>query len=143
MKIGRISLIALVVWLAALAAAVYSSNAQEASMDRTRVVSAARALMPRPIGLKADPAPAETYRQIANDLTATNPNVEFLATPTGLIVRASDAGEYAAWMLAVTTAIAQASQYRWSIKELCAGTQCPSAPLSADLVAHQIQTEIK
>ena len=63
---------ALVVWLAALAAAVYTSNAQDASMDRMRVVSAARTLMPRPIGLKADPAPAETHRRIANTLGSFN-----------------------------------------------------------------------
>jgi hypothetical protein len=46
-------------------------------------------------------------------------------------------------MLALNAAIAQAPNYRWDVKTLCAGLECPGTPFSATLTASRIRSEIK
>ncbi|MEQ9153473.1 MAG: hypothetical protein RLO06_18490 [Parvibaculum sp.] len=136
-------LVGVLIWAGGLAAAVYSTSQLDEALSRQHVVATARALMPRPIGLRAKPVPASVYKRIADTLRSTNEVVEFQATADTLAIRTRDTAEYASWMLAITTAIAQAPEYRWTVKELCAGPICPGAPLTAEIAAHQIQTEVR
>lgn len=136
-------IVGVIIWAGGLGASVYSTSQLDDAIGRQHVVTTARALMPRPIGLRAKPVPSSVYKEIADTLRSTNETVEFQATSDSLAIRTRDTGEYASWMLAITTAIAQAPDYRWAVKELCAGPICPGAPLTAEITAHQIQTEVR
>ena len=143
--IKRFDLVAVAVltWVLAIGLGWLAVQQLTAVGDLKAVVSAARALQPKPLQLERQPISAAEITRIANAIRPyIAPGLKLEATPTQLVLTGDRIDLQPALTVALSEIMAAAPELHWVVDSMCIGGDCKPA-MSVKVRAYQNQVRQK
>lgn len=117
--------------------ALYALNLSATSKQQVVTAAATEPGVPQ---ITARPPEVKELQPIVDRLQRRFPDISFALTPDkSLAVTATDGSKFRLWLTVLSYIDTISPQYRWKIKEFCAGLRCnASIPMKAILTAERI-----